>query len=533
MFLRLAGALGVCSIGALSYWNAEAVARPPSGPHVDLFTSSEQCAVCHTNGPGANAMHSRTGDEVSPYGTWQGTMMANAFRDPYFRAQLQKETSAAGEVVQELCLRCHTPMVSHGAMLAGDKPPRLADVEGDLFADDGVSCTVCHMMDGKNFGDASSFSGHPSFNTERRIFGPFPDPLTNPMQNFVRYTPTQGVHVRQAGLCGTCHTLFTEHHGTPFPEQSPYLEWRNSDFNDENGRDEGTRTCQECHMADTGATRIARSPMGFDFDIKVRDGYRAHAFVGGNAFMLDLLQSYRDDLDVTAEPEALARMAAATRRQLGESTARLAISAIEHADGVAKFSVKVENLAGHKFPTGYPARRAWLHVEVRQGRQLVFESGAVGDDGRLVGVADEHRLPHVRTVEKPGDVVVYEMVASDSDGAPTTYLTRMQKRQKDNRLLPSGWRADGPHVADTAPQGVDGDEDFVGGSDTVAFRVALPARGRGRLQVRATLYYQPVPPLWVDSLRSIDAEEAKAFVRMYDAADKTPDTVATAARVER
>jgi hypothetical protein len=50
--------------------------------------------------------------------------------------------------------------------------------------------------------------------------------------------------------------------------------------------------------------------------------------------------------------------------------------------------------------------------------------------------------------------------------------------------------------------------------------------------VRATLRYQPVPPAWVDALRGVEAEQAKRFVGWYDAADKTPETVATARRGE-
>ena len=524
--LRFAFALAsLATIGATVGLSPE---RPV--PADDRFTTSEQCAVCHSGAPGANAMQSRTGDDVSPFGLWQGTMMANAFRDPYFRAQMMKETAAAGEQVQELCLRCHAPMASHAAVLGGGKPPRFADVVDDPHADDGVSCTVCHLIDGKNLGADASFSGRPTFDDQRRIYGPFADVAVRPMQNLVRYTPTQGLHVRSAALCGSCHTLFTEHQGTPFPEQTPFLEWRNSDFSDERGAGDETRTCQQCHMPATGATRIARTPMGMDFEIPVRDGYAAHAFVGGNAFMLDILRSNREELAVLADPEALSRMATATRRQLGEATARLAISAIERADGAAKFRVRIENLTGHKFPTGYPARRAWLHVQVRRGRQLVFECGAFDDAGRLVGVADELRLPHVRTVTRPSDVAVYEMVAADADGAPTTYLTRMLKKAKDNRLLPRGFRRDGPHVEHTAPVGVDGDADFVGGSDAVEF--VVPVAGTGRVQVTAELRYQSVPPAWVDALRGIDAEACKRFVAMYDAADRRPELVASVSRVE-
>jgi hypothetical protein len=506
---------------------------PPAkaGRELDLFTPSFQCAVCHTGAPGANAMRSPTGDDVSPYELWHATMMGNAFRDPYFRAQLQKETAAHGAEVQELCLRCHAPMAHHHAVLNGRPAPRLHDLTDDLLADDGVSCTMCHQIMKQDLGDAQTFSGRPHLGTNRQIFGPFADVLTAPMQGQVRYTPTQGLHIRQSALCGTCHTLITEHQGKPFAEQTPYLEWRNSEFSDEDGRTDTSRTCQECHMAKTGATRIARNPNGFDFVIPVRPDFAAHAFVGGNAFMLDLLREHRQELDVKADAESLARMAAATRRQLAEDTARLSIHHVERRDGFATFQVRVENLTGHRFPTGYPARRAFLQVEVRRGGTVVFESGNADGDGRLA--TGELDFPHVNLVEKPEDLVVYEMVAVDPDGAPTTHLVKMTSRRKDNRLLPRGWKCDGPHAADTAPVGTEHDPDFGAGGDTVSFRVPLPDGSRGRLRVTATLRYQAIPPAWVDALRAVDAEECRTFVRLYDGADQQPETVAVAVATEQ
>ncbi len=503
----------------------------------DFFTSSEQCGVCHTTAPAANAMRTATGDDVSPYGLWQGTMMANSFRDPYFRAQMRKETIATGEAVQELCLRCHAPMMSHGLAMSGEPRPRLAQIEMDTFSDDGVSCTVCHQIADEKLGQPESWSGNPTINKDRKIFGPYADVAIGPMRNMVRYTPQQGTHIRKSALCATCHTLFTEHHasgqnGKPFPEQTPYLEWRNSEFSDEGGREDTSRTCQECHMPETGPTRIARNPMGFDFLIPVREGYRAHAFVGGNAFMLEMLDRNREELDVIAESAALQRMITATRRQLGELTAKLTVSPVTRQDGKLQFTVRVDNKTGHKFPTGYPSRRAWLAIEVRQGRRVVFESGAFDDKGHIVGVADELNVPHVQVVEKPEDVVVYEMVSLDPDGAPTTHLTKMAKKGKDSRLLPRGWRKDGPHFEETRPFGTDGDADFVEGGDTVHFDIPAP-QGRGNVQVVARLYYQTIPPAWVDALRGIDAEECERFVRMYDAADKTPETVDVAVGTER
>jgi len=505
-------------------------------PHRDpLFTTSEACAVCHIAAPGSTAMKLKNEDEddVSPYYTWQATMMANSFRDPYFRAQLQKESAAAGEQVQELCLRCHTPMVHHQHVHDGKAPPRLAQVVDEFEADDGVSCTVCHMIAADGLGERRTFSGKPKFNDERLIYGPFDDVETRPMLGQVRYTPTKGDHIRSAGLCASCHTLYTEHHGTPFPEQTPYLEWRNSEFNDErDGADpKKARSCQQCHMAELPRTRIARTPMGFDFRIPEREGYRSHAFVGGNAFMLDILREHRDDLYVEASSGQLRAMAKATRDQLATRTAKVTVGEVQHVDGELRFDVAVENLTGHKFPTGYPARRAWLRVEALVGGEVVFASGACDQSGRIQGVADELRMPHVDTIRKPSDVVVYEMVANDPDGEPTTYLTKMVERRKDTRLLPRGFRLDGPLARDIAPVGIGGDDDFVGGGDRVACRIPVGDDAAGRWEVRVTLLYQTVPPVWVDALRTVDAEEARRFVGYFDAAEEHVEVVAEARQV--
>ena len=169
------------------------------------------------------------------------------------------------------------------------------------------------------------------------------------------------------------------------------------------------------------------------------------------------------------------------------------------------------------------------------GDEVVFASGAVDADGRLIGVDDPLRVPHTTTIDEAGDVVVYEMVAADANGEPTTYLSKMAGRLKDTRLLPRGWDANGPHVADTAPVGVDGDADFVGGGDRVQCRVPLPATvgADDACDVRVTLLYQSVPPAWVDALRTVEAEEAKRFVTWYDDARKVPEFVAEARRMER
>jgi hypothetical protein len=107
----------------------------------------------------------------------------------------------------------------------------------------------------------------------------------------------------------------------------------------------------------------------------------------------------------------------------------------------------------------------------------------------------------------------------------------MVEHRKDTRLLPRGWRSDGPHADETAPVGTQGDDDFVGGGDTVSYEIALPEGTNGELLIVVRMLYQTIPPAWVNGLRDSKTDEARAFVRMYDAAEKLPETLATAALV--
>ncbi len=503
----------------------------PEGAN-EVFATADGCALCHSAAPRAVAMRSPTGEDLSPHGLWQATAMGNAFRDPFWRAQMAREVSLAPERQREIessCLRCHAPMAHHSARLAGGLPPTFDEVAADPLALDGVSCTVCHQAGADGLGTDTSFGGRLAIERGRTIFGPHADPASAPMVQHSRYTPTHGPHISESALCGACHTLLAEHGDQPFPEQTPYLEWRNSVFTSESGPNSESQSCQSCHMPEFGATKIARNPGGRDFNIPLRPDYSAHLFVGGNAFLLDMLRENAEELGVTAPPEALERTAMATRRQLAERTTRVAIEGARREGTRLLFSVHVENLTGHKFPSGYPARRAWLEVDVRAGRDVLFSSGRSDERGRLIGVADERALPHVDRVSDPRSVQVWEMVAADTEGRPVTDLSRMATRIKDNRLLPRGWRPDGPHSEHTAPVGTAGDSDFAAGSDRVHFDVEV-GDGERTLRIVAWVRYQPMPPTWVDPLRAVDHEHARQFVRFYDAADPRPEVAGLAVR---
>ncbi len=496
-----------------------------------VFQHSESCKRCHDRSDGSSALTTEDGADASPHGTWKATMMAQAFYDPYWRAKMAREIEIGAlprEDIEALCLRCHAPAAHHQDRMLGEPGRSFAELVESGAAQDGVNCSVCHRMTGEGLGTPETFSGLAPFDFEARIHGPYPEPITGPMVNMTGYEPTYGPHMVLSSQCATCHTLFTPHGEGAFPEQTPYLEWRNSVFSYEDGIDQQSRSCQACHMEDQGELVIAHNPMGGDFPfLEPRPEVRGHRFMGGNAFMLELLADNAEELDLAVTPDDLRTTARETSHQLSRRSAALAVENLRREEGALRFDVQVRNLTGHKLPTAYPSRRAWLEVTVDVDGRRWFESGVADEQGRLSEESGGTIQPHYQSITAAGQVQVYELVPLDDRGEATTHLTRMARRGKDNRLLPRGWRADGPGVEVTAPHGVEGDRDFVGGEDRVAFDLAgVPS---GEVSVKVRLMYQSIAPAWVDALRPSKTEEARWFVEAYD---RTPHKSRLLARAQ-
>ena len=196
----------------------------------------------------------------------------------------------------------------------------------------------------------------------------------------------------------------------------------------------------------------------------------------------------------------------------------MTIADARRAGGRLEFAVAVENLAGHKLPTAYPSRRAWLHVRVTNAAgQTLFESGAIDARGRIGGNDSDDDAgrfePHHTTIERADQVQIYESIMAGADGRPTTGLLTGVRYLKDNRLLPLGFdKRTAP--ADVAVVGALDDADFEAGRDVVRYTVEA---GSGPLQIEARLLFQPIAFRWADNLRAYDAPEPRRFVRYWDA----------------
>jgi len=525
--------------------------------NTDELATSRVCAECHANADGATAMRDAKSRPIAPFDLWRATAMANSARDPFWWAMVSAEVAATPSAQAEIeatCLSCHAPMAKVHNEFNGLPAPTRADLLADSATGklgiDGVACALCHQIQPDGLGTDASFTAGFVVKPLRQMYGPHASPFTMPMQHHTGFTPTKADHVSSAALCGSCHTLQTETlnpDGTKlaglFPEQATYLEWRNSDFSDEGTPGPKAAACGACHAPTSDAdgapisTRIARRPDGSDFPpIAARDPYGRHVFVGGNTLLPALLRDHADQLRPNADAAAFDAVIAAVRDQLAERTATVGLTAERVGDSL-HIDVSVHNLAGHKFPSGYPSRRAWLRVRVTDARDaLRFRSGEVDAGGRLLDGAGQPLAsellggpvqPHHPQIDSDGVAQVYESVMADKDGAPAFRLLRGRSFAKDNRLLPAGWDPDHADAARTIPVGVGADPDFIAAGDTTRYVVAAPAAG-GPYKISVELLYQPLAPRFAAELFAVDTPEVRAFEALYETADHTAEPVAGA-----
>ncbi len=520
--------LGRAGRGLLLGSALAAVGTSAARAQVDEFRTADRCIACHQD------VTSSTGLDASIGTDWRASMMANAARDPYFQAAVRREImdhpAAAAEIEAE-CARCHMPMAAVAAMRDGGRGEVFANLPGGgaespyaAMAADGVSCTLCHQIQPDNLGREASFTARFEVATGtppdgRAIFGPF-EPDTGGvgiMHSATGFRPTLGEHVASSGLCASCHTVITQPVGTsattapPFPEQSPYLEWQASAYAD--GR-ELAQSCQDCHMPEVSEDVPVTRVLG-----RARPEVSRHVFRGGNFFVLRMLNRYRNELGVVALPHEMSLAARRTEEHLQTATATVAIDNLDIVDERLEIALTVHNQAGHKFPTAYPSRRAWLRVAVTDAAgQLVFESGALNADGSIVG--DDHDAdgsryePHYATIETADQVQIYQGVMADAGGAVTTGLMSAHRWVKDNRILPAGFDRESADER-VAPVGAASeDADFGPGADRVTYSVAVDPTA-WPFQVEAELWFQPIAYRWAENLAEYDAMETRRFVNYY------------------
>ena len=508
-----------------SYVAAQGSAASAGGVLPIMFATSDQCMACH------NGLVSPEGEDVSIGADWRASMMANSSRDPYWQAAVRRETLAhpgAVAAIENECSACHMPMARFTAKAGRAMEPVFANLPIGRstalhapLAADGVSCSMCHQIQDKNLGTRESFTAGFAVDTgtgpeNRSIFGPYEVDAGRQriMRSSAGFVPTQSLHVRKSEVCATCHTLFTHSLGPggevvgELPEQVPYLEWKHSSYRDRS-------SCQDCHMP------VIREPMPITAVMGVdREHFSRHSFRGGNFFMVRMLNRNRAGLGVTALPQELDATARRTISHLESSAARLTVTGVQVSGSELRAEVAVSNLAGHKLPSAYPSRRAWIHLTVsdRNG-SVIFESGAFNQDGSIAGNDNDldpaRYEAHYNLVDRPEKVQIYESILAAPDASVTTGLLKAVKYLKDNRVLPEGFDKETADL-DIAVQGsAMQDADFQGAGDRLTYLVDIEG-SEGPFNVMAELWYQSIGYRWAKNLKEEQAEEINRFVDYYD-----------------
>ena len=250
--------------------------------------------------------------------------------------------------------------------------------------------------------------------------------------------------------------------------------------------------------------------------------------------MLEIMRDNIETLGLHATEAQFDSTLKWTRDLLRNQTLELTIEDAGWEEDQGWLDLKLINLSGHKFPSGYPARRAWIEVLAHQGQDTIWHSGKWGVDGRIVGV-DEGGLsvfqPHHEVLTEEDDVQVYELVAVDVTGAPTNILERAAASAKDNRLLPLGFAHDDPVYDTTSVVGEAlGDMDFVAlsamGQDRLSYAMSAHPNPELDLKLEVRVWYQSMPPRWVESMFLFSDSTIQAFKGMFESQGAAPELVA-------
>lgn len=488
------------------------------------FAGSEACNACHNdeNVGDAAVMVDSTGRDVAIGDAWASSLMANSARDPYWHAVAARELAefpSAAQEINDTCTRCHAPMANDLARKEGFELQIFDSgsveegtfVQGFLSKDatdstfnhamDGVSCTLCHQIaDTGNLGSFESQTGGYEIllspvRDERPAYAQYVDPDVGYMKTQVEFTPAFGAHMSTSETCATCHNLNTtplDENGEPVPgishfaEQAMYTEWQFSDFRTGGPQEQ---QCQDCHMP----TVDQDIPIAIAGTAPNRPNFAEHSFLAANTVMQQMMDDYRTQLGIPADVDFQASIAR-NRAFLAES-ADVTITNTAVDGQTLLVDVQVINNAGHKLPSGYHARRAYLHVLVTDNNgSIVYENGKLNADGSIDGVAEDTNPftfePHYNIITDATQVQVYEATTSDVNGDVTHSLLAATGYLKDNRLTPVGFDKNAV-PDDIAVAGLaTGDDNFNLGSDLLQYQIPV-SDPDATYNVVVELMYQP------------------------------------------
>nr|MBA3972113.1 hypothetical protein [Bacteroidota bacterium] len=384
--------------------------RAPIEPG-EYFLPSTSCRGCHGYDSAQVSNINEAGEDVNLVDRWESSMMALSAVDPFWRAKVSHEITInpghAGPL-QNKCLDCHAPMGAYTSQFHGNAFYGLTDLVNDTLGLDGVSCAGCHMI-APNVG--STYSGIIPYDTNKVAYGPFTAPSVGPMQLYEGFTPVFSSHMDESRVCSSCHTLVTEsvdlagnYTGGYFIEQATYHEYQNSDY------PTNSIKCQTCHMPQLSDPIVIAN--GF-LGLTPRAPFNQHVFAGANSFMLNLIKNNKAALGISVPDQSFDSTIYATTKMLQTQSLDFDLQQVSITSDSAYFKVMLKNKAGHKFPSGYPSRRAVLQFVVSDGAgDTIFQSGIFNNQYRVIGENTNFEIHH-NTINQSNVSQIYELVPGD------------------------------------------------------------------------------------------------------------------------
>ncbi|MEW6268480.1 MAG: hypothetical protein AB1689_04190 [Thermodesulfobacteriota bacterium] len=297
-----------------------------------------------------------------------------------------------------------------------------------------------------------------------------------------------------------------------------------------------------------------------EIDPTPRDRYSRHALHGLNVFLnqmfqqfplllgfqqIDFMSEQPSPIDPPAPPFSSAYpmqlpLFTGFRSMLdmarGE-TALVEVDDVRRESGELQARVTVRNQTGHYLPTAVGFRRTFVELLVLDAQdEVLWASGRTNELGFLVDGTTDRVLeseqplrfplapvqPHYQTITSSDQVQIYQELIRDSDGLLTTSFLRRVDTIKDNRIRPKGYdpqlfaRSSSPYIQELAVlHGAEAQDPHyfdprLTGSDVIEYRVPLdPATLARADRVQATLYYQSIPPFYLQD-RFADASAGPA-----------------------
>jgi hypothetical protein len=400
---------------------------------------------------------------VEPWYQWQGSMMAQAMRDPLFLACVAVAEQDAPSV-GDLCLKCHTP--------TGWLEGRSVDTGGGLltaFDYEGIHCDFCHRLVDPVYKPGispvadqailDSLSTGPPPVTANGQFVNDPSPMRRGPYNdaVASHATLESPFHRESNLCGNCHDVSNPVYdagATPgdyvlnafdtphvdgdlrnmFPIERTFSEWTMSAYANGgvyapqfagNKPDGIVSTCQDCHMRDVSGAGCSEPGAPNRTDLPLHD------FTGGNYFIPDILPAmYPGEVDSLILASGKQRVISMLQKA---ATMALAPGQV---GGRPKVTVTITNESGHKLPSGYPeGRRFWINVKAYDiDNNLVYESGVYDAASGVLFKDADIKIYEIKPGLSPAVAAAIGLPAGDS-----FHFVLNDTVYSDNRIPPRGY----------------------------------------------------------------------------------------------